>query len=429
MSSNIPNRSIFCHDNMEVLEGINSSCIDLIYLDPPFNKKKTFTASIGSHAEGAEFEDIFREKDVKEEWLKTIQEDHPDLHVFLDGVRAIEGKTSYNFCYLAYMAIRLLEMHRILKDTGSIYLHCDPTMSHYLKILMDMIFGEKNFRNEIVWHYPSMSAARKDFPRKHDIIFRYVKSSKNMFNWSDVLVPYKPSSIHRAKYGKGGFGKNATNEGNYLSKDGKIPDTVWEIPHIKSKHESLGYPTQKPLKLLERIIKASSKEGDWVLDPFCGCATTCVGAEKLKRKWIGIDVTIKAYNLVKHRLAKETESKELRKSIALFWEGKINYRTSPPERSDQGVDYREQKYIYVISHPKYPGEYKVGVAQDTEARLNQYQTSDPNREYKIEDTYLSPRFRKLEDHIHEVFPNKHEWVQGSLEDIIAEIRGADKDGF
>ncbi|MCY4419064.1 MAG: hypothetical protein OXB93_04350, partial [Cytophagales bacterium] len=114
MASNIPNRSMFCHDNMEVLEGTNSSCIDLIYLDPPFNKKKTFAAPIGSHAEGASFEDIFREKDVKEEWLKTIREDHPDLHLFLDAVRALEGRTSYNFCYLAYMAIRLLEMHRIL---------------------------------------------------------------------------------------------------------------------------------------------------------------------------------------------------------------------------------------------------------------------------------------------------------------------------
>ncbi len=140
---NVKNRQIFCHDNLGVLQGINASCIDLIYLDPPFNKKKVFTAPIGSSAEGASFRDIFRAEDIKKEWLLEIKEGHEKIYSFLDGIKIIEGGTSYNFCYLAYMAIRLIECHRILKDTGSLYLHCDPTMSHYLKILLDCVFGEE----------------------------------------------------------------------------------------------------------------------------------------------------------------------------------------------------------------------------------------------------------------------------------------------
>ncbi|MCY4419072.1 MAG: site-specific DNA-methyltransferase, partial [Cytophagales bacterium] len=356
---------------MEVLEGINGSCIDLIYLDPPFNKKKTFTAPIGSHAEGASFEDIFREEDVKEEWLKTIEEDHPDLYVFLHGVQALEGRTSYNFCYLAYMAIRLLEMHRILKDTGSIYLHCDPTMSHYLKILMDIIFGEKNFRNEIVWHYQAGTKGKRQFGKKHDILLFYSQNQKYPFNrQSQPVVDPKRYSLREEngrRYLWGGNWDKTLKRGTkkYYLDEGRTCDDVWswlaesEFQQINSQSsERTDYPTQKPLKLLERIIKASSKKGDLVLDPFCGCATTCVAAEKLGRKWIGIDVSTKAHDLVKHRLAKEVESKEEGKSMALFWEDKINYQTDPPQRTDQGVDYREKKHIYVISHPKYPGEYK-----------------------------------------------------------------------
>ncbi|MCY4312270.1 MAG: hypothetical protein OXD44_00970, partial [Gammaproteobacteria bacterium] len=131
---NVKNRTIFNDDNLDVLRGINSECIDLIYLDPPFNKNKKFTAPIGSSAVGAEFSDIFREKDVKDEWLVTIEQDHPELYHYLKGVRGVGNP--YNFAYLAYMGIRLLECYRVIKQTGSIYLHCDPTMSHYLKTAM-----------------------------------------------------------------------------------------------------------------------------------------------------------------------------------------------------------------------------------------------------------------------------------------------------
>ncbi|MCY4418927.1 MAG: DNA methyltransferase [Cytophagales bacterium] len=447
---------------------INSSCIDLIYLDPPFNKKKTFTAPIGSHAEGASFRDIFREEDVKEDWIKTIREDHPDLHVFLYGALRIEGKTSYNFCYLAYMAIRLLEMHRILKKTGSIYLHCDQTMSHYLKILMDIIFGEKNFRNEIVWGYDgAQGPSKKDFSKKYDNVFRYSKSddyqayellreerikapeikSSKYKQWTDGRWYYdlpggnyseagvkrleKEGRIRRTKNGLIRVMYFLRQAGNEYIREKRERD-IWMDIHavgMAGGKQKTNYPTQKPLALLERIIKASSKEGDWVLDPFCGCATTCVAAEKLKRKWIGIDVSIKAYELVKHRLAKEVEGKEEGQSMALFWADKINYQTDPPKRTDQGEDYREKKYIYVISNPKYPGEYKVGVTQDLKKNLSGYQRTDPDRAYKYEYSHLSPQFREIEEHIHEVFPNKHEWVQAPLEEIIAEIERADRDEF
>ena len=305
MQTNIENRTIYCHDNLEVLQGINSNCVDLIYLDPPFNKKKTFTAPIGTHAEGASFKDIFTQQDMKEEWIQTIKEDHFAIYRLLEAVRDIESRTSYNFCYLAYMAIRLIECHRILKETGCVYLHCDHTMCHYLKLLLDCIFGEKNFRNEIVWCYTGPSNTKRYFPRKHDSVFFYAKdkSSPYTFNAHAVKIPY--AKLETGKTG-GIFKRAAT-----LDTRGKIPEDWWEenrdhlTPVGRIKNQLVGYPTQKPLALLERIIKASSNPGDMVVDPFCGCATTCVAAEKLERQWIGIDISVKAYELVKQRIVRE----------------------------------------------------------------------------------------------------------------------------
>ncbi len=184
LQKTIKNRTIFCRDNLDILQNINSDTIDLIYLDPPFNKKKVFTAPIGSSAEGASFKDYFREEDVKDEWLQTIKEDRIELYNFLNGVKNINSNKYYlyNYCYLSYMAIRLMEMQRILKDTGSLYFHCDPTMSHYIKLLMDIIFGEKNFRNEIVWYYYNKySSGKKIFAKNYDQIFFYSKSEEYFF--------------------------------------------------------------------------------------------------------------------------------------------------------------------------------------------------------------------------------------------------------
>ena len=413
---NLKNRTIFNRDNLDVLKGINSNCIDLIYLDPPFNKKKEFTAPIGSSAEGASFKDWFREADVKDEWLKEIKEDYDRLHTFLTSVKNLSNIAAsknnkhylYNYCYLSYMAIRLIEMRRILKDTGSIYLHCDPTMSHYIKILMDIIFDENNFRNEIIWCYKwGGSNTKKDFKKKSDSILRYTKSNEYIFNSNDILI-----------YGeKSGF-KNEN--------EGRLPRNWWEdIPSINTQaKERTGYPTQKPLALLERIIKASSNEGDVVLDPFCGCATTCIASEKLNRQWIGIDISVEAYKLVEKRLGKEVANPEDLTQHQI----KVGFQTSPPKRTDTNGDDRQlKKYVYVISHPNFKESnlYKVGIASNLKSRLNSYQTSDPLREYQLEHNITTPYFREIESYIHDKFKYSHEWVKGKLEDIIKEIENFD----
>lgn len=412
--SNIKNRTIFCKDNIDILTNINSNTIDLIYLDPPFNKKKEFTAPIGSSAEGASFKDYFREEDVKDEWLLTIKEDHVELYNFLNGIKNISDNTFYlyNYCYLTYMAIRLIECHRILKGSGGIYFHCDATMSHYIKLLMDIIFGEKNFRNEIVWCYKSGGVGKKWFARKHDIILYYCKNpAEQTFN---VL---KEKSYGQTGGGQGGKVKYFKDQnGSYSITSMK---DWWEISMLSTTHgERTGYPTQKPLALLKRIIEAGSNEGDIVLDPFCGCATTCIASELLNRKWIGIDISHMAYDLVKQRL-KETVADP---NDLLKKDMEISFTTTEPKRTDNGSnDGVIKKYVYVISNEKYKDEFKIGIASNVKSRLNSYQTSDPNRAYKIEFSFETHLFREIEKHIHQVFENRHEWVRAELKAIIREI--------
>lgn len=437
MQRTLQNRTIFCRDNLDILKGMDTATIDLIYLDPPFNKKKVFTAPLGSSAEGAKFSDIFRKEDVKDEWVRTIREDHIAIHELLNAVKNIEGRTSYNFCYLAYMAIRLLEMRRILKDSGSIYVHCDQTMSHYLKLLLDCIFLERNFVNEIVWNYGTPSGGRaggKKPVKVHDSLLVYARNySAHVYHRQ--YTPYDRDYLDdwfRNTDEAGRRYQTRARNGEiirqYLDESKGVPlSTVWAIkqlygqkgwfPTRKPDDERTGYPTQKPLALLERVIAVSSSEGDVVLDPFCGCATTCVAAEKLGRRWVGVDISVEAYNLVKKRLKNEVANPE-----SLFdWDKEISFSTEPPERTDGGVGIIEQKYVYIISHPHYPGEYKVGVASDAESRLSAYQTSDPNRAYKLEYKLLTPHYRALERHIHQLFENKHEWVRAEKAAIIREI--------
>ena len=419
MSLNVKNRTIYCSDNLDILRGIDNDCIDLIYLDPPFNKNKKFTAPIGSSAEGAEFSDIFREEDVKDEWVATIAEDHDEIHSFLVGIKHIGNK--YNYCYLCYMAIRLIEMHRVLRDTGGIYLHCDPAMSHYLKLMMDCIFGESNFRNEIIWWYYNIAnVSRQSFGRKHDIIMYYSKTKQHIYNFDVMREPYTENSNWVKQ---GGY----KNDKRYSpNPKGKLLHDVWRVSAINNMaKERTGYPTQKPLALLERIITASSKKGDVILDPFCGCATTCVAAEKSGRQWIGIDISIKAYELVQTRLKDEVYEMGL-----INGEGKdntpmdlptIHFFTDPPKRTDKDADSRDKKYVYVLSHKNYKNEYKVGIASNYKSRLNSYQTSDPDRSFRIEHTIHTEHYRELEKYIHNTFENKHEWISGNLPDIIDEI--------
>ncbi len=441
----INNRTIFNKDNLDILQGIDSDTIDLIYLDPPFNKKKQFIAPMGSSAEGASFNDLYRLQDIKDEWVISIEQDTPKLHDFLIGIKKIDGKQSYNYCYIAYMAIRLIECHRILKPTGSLYLHCDPTMSHYLKILLDCIFWDKNFVNEIVWHYRTYQGKVSTYyPKKHDIIFWYTKDSKLFENRQVFKLAYMDNYEYTVDFMRWkkffAIGDNKIKYGNHPERDsrftqyldrwihdkgrkptigeivyeckGYVVDDVWvDIQAIdpKDSKEKTGYPTQKPLELLRRIITASSNEGDIVLDPFCGCATTCIAAEQLNRKWIGIDISVKAYDLVRERLAKEVSDT----GDILKYKNKVYFQTTVPARTDMGADTPVQKSVYIISNPSYPNDYKVGVAKNVHARLNSYQTSDPDRGYKLEYSVLTPYFTELEKYIHDILPNKYEWIQNT----------------
>ena len=436
---NLKNRTIYNRDNLDILKGINSNCIDLIYLDPPFNKNKEFTAPIGTSSEGASFKDWFREEDVKDEWLQEFKEDYDGLYKFLNNIKELSNITTsknnkhylYNYCYLCYMAIRLIEMRRILKDKGSIYLHCDSTMSHYIKILMDIIFGEKNFRNEIIWWYRKFGKGDSNYKKNHDIILYYKKGSNCFFKIQyDAFSPKTIKDKYKRvlKNGKWIQDKNVPMK-NVRKYDGVPMGNTWEISFVHSQSkETTGYPTQKPLALLERIIKASSNEGDIILDPFCGCATTCIASEKLNRQWAGIDISVKAYELVKERLEKEVANPE----DLLQYQNKIIFKTNPPKRTDTNGDTGLlEKYVYVISHPNYKKNnlYKVGIASNVKSRLNSYQTSDPLREYKIEHHKRTPYFREIENYIHKKFSFSHEWVSGKLEDIIREIENFSIDDY
>ena len=174
MTTNIKPKTIFTGDNLPIMRGINSASVDLIYLDPPFNSNTNYAAPIGSKAAGAEFKDTWTLDDIDNAWLDLIETKYPVLNRVIHAAMTNSDKS-----YLIYMAARLLEMHRILKDTGSIYLHCDPTMSHYLKLVMDAVFGKVNFRNEIVWCYTGPGSPKmRQFNRKHDSLFWYSKSDK-----------------------------------------------------------------------------------------------------------------------------------------------------------------------------------------------------------------------------------------------------------
>jgi len=319
MTKNEFKNTLYTNDNLFILHGMNSNLVDLIYLDPPFNSKRTYSAPIGSKAAGASFKDMWTWKDVNEAYLETLADKYPSLTKFIVSIGGIHSKAM--MAYLTYMAQRIIEMHRILKDTGSLYLHCDPTASHYLKILLDEIFGKNCFRNEIVWDYSFRQMdLKKFFNRKHDIILFYSKSNENIFfmpktEWTrEDFIKTKRQAVHVGEDGRefiwqdAGRGKSKAYK-RYIDDvlaNGKAISDVWSMPILNSSSkERTGYPTQKPLAILHRIIKASSNEGDIVFDPFCGCATTCVAAQQLGRRWIGIDIEKQAASVLVERLSND----------------------------------------------------------------------------------------------------------------------------
>ena len=331
--ANWAHQTIWTGDNLPILRGMNSESVDLIYLDPPFNSKANYAAPIGSAAAGAEFKDTWTLSDIDVEWINLVADRHPKLYrVILAAMRDSDKS------YLAYMSVRLLEMRRLVKPTGSIYLHCDPTMSHYLKLVMDAIFGRDQFRNEIVWYYRGAGTPRNDFARRHDVILRYARSRRQVyFNPDPARQPYADATLDRFTHYIGNVRGDRDYGIQQLNPLGKHPDDVFSDiqPIAPSAKARLGYPTQKPIELVERIISTSSVKEDVVLDPFCGCATACIAAERLHRRWVGIDISPKAAELVNHRMHDELG--------LLAW--RATHRTDVPQRTDLGAlaPYRTHK--------------------------------------------------------------------------------------
>jgi DNA modification methylase len=373
--------ALYYGDNLDVLRHeIAGDSVDLIYLDPPFNSQANYNvlfknpAGKAADAQIEAFEDTWHwGEEAERAFAEVLASPATQAAELLRAMRSFLGENDM-MAYLAMMAVRLIKLHRVLKPTGSLYLHCDPTASHYLKILLDPIFGKENFLNEIIWKRTHAHGSSKRFGPLHDVILYYCKTDK--FLWSNPRVPHDQAYISKhfnfvdeatgghfspitltgsgVRYGESGLpwrGINPTEVGRHWALPGSIllalgimggtmqdrldaldqagriywpkaddgtPRLKWyltdlngtaisdiwtDIPPISAQaRERLGYPTQKPLSLLERIIEASSNPGDLVLDPFCGCGTTIHAAQKLGRAWIGIDVTHLAISLIERRL-------------------------------------------------------------------------------------------------------------------------------
>ena len=306
------NRTLFFGDNLEILrKKIPDESFDLIYLDPPFNSNRNYNVLFkeglqDSPAQIKAFDDSWHwTHESKHTFDYLVTKTNQNISEMMQAFEKIVGHNDM-LAYLTMMTVRLIELHRVLKKTGSIYLHCDPTASHYLKIVLDAIFGKKNFQNEIAWTYRRWPSKSKSFQRMHDIIFFYVKNGNANYVFNTIYQPLADITvkIHKGRKQKATFidGKRLSRDQEEKSVGTPIAD-YWYIPAIAGNaKERLGYPTQKPEALLERIIEASSNKGDWILDSFCGCGTTVAVAERLKRNWVGIDITALAINLVKKRL-------------------------------------------------------------------------------------------------------------------------------
>lgn len=338
------NRTLYFGDNLDILRNKflgKEGYFDLIYLDPPFNSNRNYNilfkeGIVDSPAQVQAFEDSWHwTAEARDTFNYLVEKTNPEIANLMIALERIIGHNDI-LAYLTMMTVRLVELHRVLKPTGSLYLHCDPTASHYLKIVLDVIFGKSNFRNELVWLYKGRELSHKNYSRKHDIIFFYTKSDKYIFYWDKIIEPLEESSrkaLARYKDKKGYFIVRYKKGGGFapIEKEGKntyrqyvpegVPPRDWFYADYARKSEQLGYPTQKPEKLLERIIKASSKEGDWVLDPFCGCGTTVAVAERLNRNWIGIDITTLSINLIKHRINEQFKEKFKKENIEITVDG------------------------------------------------------------------------------------------------------------
>ena len=386
---NFRNRTLYHGDNLDFLRGMDSETVHLIATDPPFNKNRDFHATPDSLAKGAQFQDRWSwQDDLHDDWLIAIQRDEPEVWQVINAAKTVYGDDMAAF--LCWMGVRLLEMHRILRDDGSIYIHCDQTASHYLKALMDAVFGARNFQSDITWKRTSAHSDSKRFGQVKDTLLYYSKSGTK--TWNRLGVPHDDTYVSKfyrhtdeqgiyrhheiirtasmglrpnlsyeyqgytPPYGwrmERGKLEALDNEGRLVWSDsgrpyrktyltgGQPPTNLWtDIHNIGQSKGRTGYPTQKPLALYERIIAASSNREDLVLDPFCGCATTPIAAERLGRQWVGMDIWDGAHQIVLDRLEAEglavRNRRGRRQGQQLLTFGDIHYETKPPKRTDAG---------------------------------------------------------------------------------------------
>ena len=370
---NFPDNVLYELDNLDVLRGMNSETVDLIATDPPFNTSRNRAGTAGFYVDKwkwgdtGKLPDQWRWNEVHPIWLEQVRDSNPALYEVIKAAGHCHGDDIAAF--LCFLSVRLLEMHRVLKPTGSIYLHCDHTASGYIRMAMDAVFGTGNFRNEIVWCYTGPGNVKRWFPRKHDTIFFYVKSDAAPFNPDAVRVNYKQLNVQHLVPRDTGIGGALTplNVENYRSR-GKVPEDYWledrdgMTPVGRRRSENTGSPDQKPLALYKRMILASSEKGDLVLDPFAGCATTIIAAREHGRRWVGIDRRKDARFHVVCRMvgikAADAEKYRKRPDLAKWMDGQLakydaHYQTSPPLRTDEG-DVAAPDLPLVYLHPPKP---------------------------------------------------------------------------
>ncbi len=419
---------LYYGDNLDVLRRyLREESVDLVYLDPPFNSRQDYNV-LFAEKDGSQSNSQIRAFEDTWEW--NIEAERAYQETVEQGGRVAQAMVAFRtflggsdmLAYLAMMAPRLIELKRVLKETGSIYLHCDPTASHYLKMLMDAIFGPQMLRNEIVWrrsHPKGLAFTR--FARNHDVILYYSKGDKPTWNrpfnphdpeQADVQYtlrdedgrayqltsllnpnPNRPNLTYEflgvkkvwrwtkkrmlAEYEQGRIivprgGKGIPRYKRYLDEQAGVPvSDFWSDIEISSGLERLGYPTQKPEALLERIVNASSKEGDLVLDPFCGCGTTVQVAQRLGRRWIGIDITHLAIGLIRRRLS-DTFGEDVRKSYHVI--GEPTDLEGARELAEHPDKYQFQSWALGLVGAR-PKELKKGADRGIDGRL--YFHDDP----------------------------------------------------
>ena len=359
---NFEPNTLYEMDNLPVLRGMNSETIDLIATDPPFNTKRNRAGSAGFYVDNWKWGDTgilpdqWAWNEVHPRWLDEVKDSNPALAQVIEATRVCHDDGTAAF--LCFLSVRLLEMHRILKPAGSIYLHCDHTANAYIRMAMDAIFGKDNFRNEIVWRIGWVSGYKTQkvgWIRNHDTLLYYVKD-KARLTFNKEYIPYPEGYVRRD--GKPPKGKGIPIEDTWNC---NAADTLNSINIMSFSKEKVGSPDQKPLALYERIIKASSNRGDIVLDPFAGCATTIIAARNLDRQWVGIDRRKDARFHVVCRMMgltakKAEELRDKRPHINDYLDRQMerydaHYRMEAPVRTDEGENAPALPAVYTRIKP------------------------------------------------------------------------------